>query len=101
MSEQEKIDELLALMSLDEKIGQMRQIHGAGDEQAALIRQGSVGSVLNVMGHETDSLQRIAMEESRLGIPLIFGRDVIHGFRTIFPIPLGQAATFQPAIARE
>jgi beta-glucosidase len=57
--------------------------------------------MLNSVGAEADYYQRIAVEESRLGIPMIFARDVIHGFRTIFPIPLGQAATFDPAIVEE
>nr|HPL29974.1 beta-glucosidase BglX [Anaerolineae bacterium] len=63
--------------------------------------RGMVGSFLNVLGDEAQRYQRIAVEESRLGIPLLFGRDVIHGFRTIFPIPLGQAASFDPGLVRE
>jgi len=88
-------------MSLAEKVGQMRQISGVSEGQEELIRQGVVGSFLNVLGEQAREYQRLAVEESRLGIPLIFGRDVIHGFRTVFPIPLGQAATFDPEIARE
>ena len=101
MSCKERIDDLLAQMSLAEKVGQMRQISGVSEGQEELIRQGAVGSFLNVLGEQAREYQRLAVEESRLGIPLIFGRDVIHGFRTVFPIPLGQAATFDPEIARE
>lgn len=101
MSYEERIDDLLAQMSLAEKVGQMRQISGVSEGQEELIRQGAVGSFLNVLGEQAREYQRLAVAESRLGIPLILGRDVIHGFRTVFPIPLGQAATFDPEIARE
>jgi beta-glucosidase len=100
-STEQEIEALLARMTLDEKIGQMRQVQGTGEVQAALVRQGAVGSLINVVGEETQEYQRIAVQESRLGIPLLFGRDVIHGFRTIFPIPLGQAASFDPAGVRD
>ncbi|HEY65236.1 MAG TPA: beta-glucosidase BglX [Caldilineae bacterium] len=94
-----RVNELLARMTLEEKIGQMTQISGAGEEREELIRQGQVGSFLNVVDVETyNRYQRIAMEESRLGIPLIMGRDVIHGFRTVFPIPLGQSAAWHPEL---
>ncbi|MBX2998089.1 MAG: glycoside hydrolase family 3 C-terminal domain-containing protein [Caldilineaceae bacterium] len=96
-----RIDTLLAQMTLAEKIGQMWQISGKIEDAEAIVRRGGVGSFLNVIGEDARELQRIAVEESRLGIPLLFGRDVIHGFRTIFPIPLGQAATFDPQIVRE
>ena len=94
-----QIDELLSQMTLDEKIAQMTQVCGGqiSDDIAEQIRNGA-GSMLNSVGAEADYYQRIAVEESRLGIPMIFARDVIHGFRTIFPIPLGQAATFDPDI---
>lgn len=66
------------------------------------VRTGQVGSVLNVMNKDyVAELQRIAVEESPNGIPLIFARDVIHGFKTIFPIPLGQAATWNPEIVEK
>lgn len=98
------VAELLARMTLAEKVGQMVQVPfherrwGAG-EHAALAKQGGLGSMLNVerVDHR-NALQKVAVEESRLGIPIIFGRDVIHGFRTIFPIPLGQGASFDPAL---
>ncbi|MFT6284827.1 MAG: beta-glucosidase [Arenicella sp.] len=90
---------LLANMTEEEKIGQMSQFFGHGEHisehLAHSIRQGRVGSVLNeVRLHTVNELQRLAVEESRLGIPLLIGRDVIHGFNTIFPIPLGQAASW-------
>lgn len=99
---EKQIDHLLSQMTLEEKIAQMTQICGGqiSDNIAEQIRNGA-GSMLNSVGAEADYYQRIAVEESRLGIPMIFARDVIHGFRTIFPIPLGQAATFDPAIVEE
>ena len=105
-SVEERVSALLADMHLHEKIGQMSQ-RDASDETArealgALIREGRAGAVLNVA--EVDSInemQRIAVEESRLGIPLLVGRDVIHGFRTVMPIPLGQAASWNPDLVRE
>jgi hypothetical protein len=84
-----KVDELLRKMTLEEKIGQMTQYSRFNEERARWVREGKIGSFLNVHGAEqTNRIQKIAKEESRLGIPLIFGIDVIHGFRTIFPIPL-------------
>jgi beta-glucosidase len=90
---------LLASMTIEEKVGQMSQFFSHGEHisehLAQSIRQGRVGSVLNeVRLHTVNELQRLAVEESRLGIPLLIGRDVIHGFNTIFPIPLGQAASW-------
>ena len=101
-----RVAALLGRMTLAEKVGQMNQLHaGDGVDAGPLredIRAGRVGAVLNVVGAEAvDALQRVAVEESRLGIPLLFGRDVIHGFRTVLPIPLGQAATFDPGLVRE
>ncbi|MFD3486808.1 glycoside hydrolase family 3 N-terminal domain-containing protein [Streptomyces sp. NPDC058665] len=96
-------------MTEDEKLGQLQQLAWAGAtgpggtqtrqaEEAA--RAGLLGSVLNIHGaRESNALQRIAVEESRLGIPLIFGLDIIHGFWTTFPIPLAQAASFDPAVS--
>lgn len=95
--DEQKIDTLLAKMTLQEKIGQMNQLTGVGlsDDMKSLIKSGKVGSILNETDVNTiNELQRIAIENSRLGIPLIFARDVIHGFKTIFPIPLGLAATW-------
>ncbi|MEX2124103.1 MAG: beta-glucosidase BglX [Woeseia sp.] len=103
---EQRISELLGEMTLTEKIGQMTQVDAAditdpGDLHEA-IRAGRVGSVLNEVDVEAvNGLQRIAVTESRLGIPLLIGRDVIHGFRTVLPIPLGQAATWNPELVRQ
>ena len=101
-----KVEALLAKMTLQEKIGQMVQINDCGgtipEDLKQRLREGRIGSMLNVRLPEISrEIQRIAVEESRLGIPLIMGRDVIHGFRTIFPIPLAQAATWDPQLAKE
>ena len=99
-----RVDELLAQMTLGEKVGQMVQISVrdmAGEEGEERIRRGQAGSVLTVYGAaETNRLQRIAVEESRLRIPLIIGNDVIHGFRTIFPIPLAESCTWDPGLVQ-
>lgn len=99
---EQRIEELLAQMTLDEKIGQLNQLNGSGwvsPDISGAIKGGAVGSILNEVNLETvNELQRIAVEENRLHIPLIFARDVIHGFRTMFPIPLGQAATWNPEV---
>src|SRR5947199_2235804 len=96
----QKIDSLVARMTLEEKLGQLNQLsvdQQPTPEQLALVRQGLVGSFLNLTGAAaTRDAQRIAVTESRLHIPLIFGHDVIHGYRTIFPIPLGEAASWDP-----
>jgi beta-glucosidase len=99
----ERVDALLSSMGLDEKIGQMSQLQAGGgyvpEELADRIRRGQVGSVLNETNVDVvNELQRLAVEESRLGIPLLIGRDVIHGFKTILPIPLGQAASWNPEL---
>ena len=95
-----KIDSLLARMTLEEKLGQLNQLsvdNQPNAEQLDLVRKGLVGSFLNLTGAAaTRDAQRIAVTESRLRIPLIFGHDVIHGYRTIFPIPLGEAASWDP-----
>ncbi|MFJ8790560.1 glycoside hydrolase family 3 N-terminal domain-containing protein [Streptomyces sp. NPDC102462] len=106
-----RIKELLARMTVDEKLGQLQQLAwawdtgpGGADTEAAeaAARKGLLGSVLNVVGAAAgNALQRIAVEESRLGIPLVFGLDVIHGYHTTFPIPLAQAAAFDPAVAEQ
>jgi beta-glucosidase len=104
----ERVESLLAQMSIEEKVGQMTQVslfEQQDDERIdkilARVREGKVGSFLNAPSLDArNELQRAAVETSRLGIPLIFGRDVIHGYRTIFPIPLGMAASFDPGLAR-
>ena len=103
----EKVDSLLGIMTLEEKIGQMNQYNGFWDVtgpapqggDAAIkyehLRNGYVGSMLNVRGvEEVLTVQKIAVEESRLGIPLIIGHDVIHGYKTLSPIPLAEAASW-------
>jgi beta-glucosidase len=95
----QRIDDLLSRMTLDEKVGQLVQYSGFTDDRAADIREGRIGSLLNVTGAENaNRVQRIAVEESRLGIPLLFGLDVIHGYRTIFPIPLATASSWDPEL---
>ncbi|NND82545.1 MAG: beta-glucosidase BglX [Gammaproteobacteria bacterium] len=101
-----KVADLLSQMGLDEKIGQMSQLNGGGghlpEYLAEAMRAGQVGSVLNEVDVEiVNEMQRICVQESRLGIPLLIGRDVIHGFKTIFPIPLGQAATWDPETVKQ
>ena len=122
---EEKIDALLVQMTLLEKVGQLTQlgssIVGGFDLQQFMkdlpvekhelyqrdlhedwIRKGWVGSYLGRIGaDEINRMQKIAVEESRLGIPLIFGLDVIHGFRTVFPIPLAEACSWEPELARK
>ncbi len=101
---EKKVESLLSRMTLEEKIGQMNQITSYGniEDMSSLIKKGEVGSILNEVDPvRINALQRVAMEESRLGIPLLIARDVIHGFRTIFPIPLGQAASFNPQVAKD
>ena len=98
------IDSLLSRMTLEEKIGQMNQLDPSwsAEEKEALIREGKVGSVFNIVGaKEVNRLQRMAVEETRLGIPLVAARDVIHGYKTIYPIPLGQGATWNPDLIEQ
>jgi beta-glucosidase len=107
---EKKVNQLLAKMTLEEKIGQLVQ-YSAGQatgpgsgrtDDRDMIRKGEVGSLFNVTGaRETNVLQHIAVENSRLHIPLIFGLDVIHGYRTTFPIPLGLAATWDPGVVEK
>ena len=103
-SAEPKIDSLIARMTLEEKLGQLNQLSVDGQpnaEQMALVRKGLVGSLFNLTGAAaTHDAQQLAVTESRLHIPLIFGQDVIHGYRTIFPIPLGEAASWDPEAVR-
>ena len=99
-----RVSRLLSQMTLAEKIGQMNQISvgGSVSDYAEAVRNGQVGSILNEVDPEKiNAFQRLAVEESRLGIPLLVGRDVIHGFHTVFPIPLGLASTFDPALVEK
>lgn len=109
-----RVEALLAAMTLAEKVGQTHQVANLTPEDEAAIRAGGVSSSLfasgatagnerdeGVLVGNIDAAQRLAVEESRLGIPLLFGRDVIHGHRTVFPIPLGLAASFDDGLAEE
>ena len=101
------VDSVLAGMTLEEKVGQLNQTSGlqtTGPGGAAggvdQIRRGQVGSFLNIVGADTvTKLQRIAVEQSRTHVPLLFALDVIHGFRTLFPVPLAEASSWDPAAA--
>ncbi|MGE5457348.1 MAG: glycoside hydrolase family 3 protein, partial [Methanococcaceae archaeon] len=106
---EKKIDSLLTLMTLEEKIGQVTQLSGnydptsrqntANEVQKQAIRSGETGSFLNVLGTDViRQLQEIAVNESRLKIPLIFGLDVIHGYKTTFPVPIAEACTWDPSL---
>ena len=103
-SEDERVESLLQQMTLQEKIGQLNQLSVGGFDQntAGMMRAGMVGSILNECNPKVlNRYQKAAVEESRLGIPLIISRDVIHGFKTMFPIPLGLAATFDPELVQQ
>src|SRR5579859_1025989 len=101
------VSNLLARMTLAEKLGQLQQLCGAWDggslpEQKELARQGLVGSTIFIRGAKnTAELQHVAVDESRLKIPILFAFDTIHGYRTIFPIPLGEAASWDASVAEE
>lgn len=104
-----RIDALLRSMTLEEKLGQLnlatarQAVTGpeTGDEIDALTRAGHLGGVFNLWGKTVvHAAQRLAVEETRLGIPLFFGLDVLHGHRTIFPIPLAEAGSFDPTLWR-
>lgn len=105
------IDALLAGMSVEEKIGQVSQFAGGrsknlnsriDDAELDRVRKGLVGSYLHVAGAEfLGELQRVAVEESPHGIPLLFAMDVVHGYRTLFPVPIAMASTWDPAAAEE
>ncbi|HEY7567139.1 MAG TPA: glycoside hydrolase family 3 N-terminal domain-containing protein, partial [Gemmatimonadaceae bacterium] len=106
--EERFVDSVLARLTLEEKLGQLNQVSGLGNPTGPggtpagyeQIRRGQVGSFLNVVGADTTrKIQRIAVEESRSHIPLLFALDVIHGYRTTFPVPLGEAASWNPAAA--
>jgi beta-glucosidase len=90
-----KVDALLGRMTLEEKVGQLTQFAGKSSQNIEMIKQGKVGSLLGVLGaQDANEVQRAAVEGSRLKIPLILGYDVIHGYRTVFPVPLASAGSF-------
>jgi beta-glucosidase len=99
-----RVEELLGRMSLEEKIGQLTQVGGAdffpGPKPEEVIRKGGAGSVLWLNNtQQFNALQKIAVEESPSKIPLLFALDVIHGYHTIFPVPLALAASWDPSVA--
>lgn len=109
-STEKRIDELVRKMTLEEKVGQLVQFSagqptgpGTGrTDYDDMIRKGEVGALLNITtAHQVNVFQHIAVEQSRLHIPLLFGLDVIHGFRTEFPIPLGLASTWDPDLVEQ
>ena len=94
-----RVAALLVEMTAAEKVGQLVQYPADAPDLEALVRRGAAGAVLNVVGAErVNALQHVAVEQSRLRIPLLFGLDVIHGYRTIFPVPLASAASFDLAL---
>lgn len=102
----QRINVLLSRMTLAEKIGQLVQVYPDGDvlneELKQQIRRGEIGSIFYTGDSDlVRDAQQIATNDSRLGIPLIVARDVVHGFRTVFPIPLGQAATWNPELVEQ
>ena len=108
-STEARIEKLLKQMTLEEKIGQLNQ-YSAGSPTGPgtgrsnyeeMITKGEVGSLFNVTGPQVNTYQRLAVEKSRLKIPLIFGLDVIHGYRTTFPTPLAMSATWQPDLVEK
>ena len=109
----QRVADLLARMTVEEKAGQLNQLNGgvftgpaANDPgqkaKMEMVRKGIVGSMLNITGvEETRVIQQIAVNETRLGIPLIFAFDVIHGYKTIFPIPLAEACAWDPSLSEQ
>lgn len=99
---EQRVNALLKKMTLEEKAGQITQLAGMNAHTVEMIKQGKVGSILGVLGAENvNQAQRAAVENSRLKIPLIIGYDVIHGYRTIFPVPLASAGSFDPQMIEQ
>lgn len=109
-----RVDSVMSLMTLEEKVGQMVQFtsrfemtgpapsKGDAKVQLDLMKKGMVGSMLNVNGvAATRKAQEYAVKNSRLGIPMIFGYDVVHGYKTMFPIPLAMASSWDPDIVKK
>ena len=105
LSDQEienRVNALLKRMTVEEKAGQLTQFLGTSPRTTELIKQGKVGSLLGVLGaQQANEMQRVAVEQSRLKIPLILGYDVIHGYRTVFPVPLASAGSFDPKLIEQ
>lgn len=109
-AQNEKIDSLLSVMTLEEKIGQLN-LPSAGDVSTGIstntgiaqqIKEGKVGGLFNINGlDKIRAVQKVAVEESRLGIPLIIAKDVIHGYKTIFPIPFGLSASWDMELIQQ
>jgi beta-glucosidase len=101
-SVEEKIEALLAKMTVEEKVGQLIQSVGIKEHTIEDIKSGKIGSILGIKSEkEISKFQKIAIEESRLGIPLIFANDVIHGFTTTFPIPLAEVSSWNPGLVKK
>ncbi|HER39867.1 MAG TPA: glycosyl hydrolase, partial [Salinimicrobium catena] len=110
---EKKVDSVLALMTLEEKVGQLVQYNGSWDltgpaselgnkQKEENLKKGLVGSMLNVLSVDaTKEAQKLVMENSRLGIPLMFGYDVIHGYKTMFPVPLAETASWDMEAAEK
>ncbi len=111
---EKKIDDLMAKMTIEEKVGQMNQYTSTWDVTGPMpdegdtkdryqkVAEGKVGSMLNILGAQaTYEAQKIAVENSRLGIPLIFGYDVIHGYKTMFPIPIADASSWDMEVVKK
>ena len=99
---EQRVNSLLQQMTSEEKAGQLTQFAGNSPQTIEMIKQGKVGSLLGVLGAEqANAAQRAAVEGSRLKIPLILGYDVIHGYRTVFPVPLASAGSFDPQLIEQ
>ncbi|MCK9279874.1 MAG: glycoside hydrolase family 3 C-terminal domain-containing protein [Melioribacteraceae bacterium] len=109
---EQRVDSVLALMNLEEKVGQLVQYSSGwatgsqtdrpNESSSDLLRKGKIGSFFNVVGaEETKELQRIAIEESRLKIPVIIGLDVIHGYKSTFPVPIAEASSWNPELVKK
>jgi beta-glucosidase len=111
---EDRVNNLLAQMTLDEKVGQMNQVNLFDETRKQAVRRGEIGSILNASSawagkdvslssnaEVCNACQHEAVDHSRLHIPLLFGRDVIHGYRTVFPIPLAQSASWHPALTEQ
>jgi len=99
---EQRVNALVQQMTLEEKAGQLNQMPNKNAQTMEMIKQGKVGSLLGVLGvKDINEAQHAAVEGSRLKIPLIFGYDVIHGYRTIFPVPLASAGSFDPQLIEQ